>query len=98
MTILSLILVFLKPERVKLTCQSIPFEKVVKKSNLIMSQNSENGVPVVAGVQVRVIETGHFWSSNLIRFGGAFGSVKALGWPPKGAKRAFRQGPKKELC
>ena len=52
-------------------------ERCSKKCNLITSQNSENGVPVWAGVQFTVIREGNFWTSELCRFGGTFGSVEA---------------------
>ena len=71
-------------------------EKCSKRGDLTTSQNSENGVPVRAGVQVRVSEAGHFWSSNLI----GFGLLLAVLSPgvATGAKRAFRQSPQKEPC
>ena len=40
------------------------------------SQNSENGVLVWAGVQLTVIREGNFWTSELCRFGGTFGSIE----------------------
>ena len=47
-------------------------EKCSKRGNLMTSQNSKNGVPVWAGVQLTVIREGNFWTSELFRFGGYF--------------------------
>ena len=44
-------------------------EKCSKRCDLMTSQNSENGVPVEAGVQLTVIREGNFWTSELYRFG-----------------------------
>ena len=51
-------------------------EKCSKRGDLMTSQNSENGVPVQAGVQLTVIREGNFWTSELCRFGGTFGSIE----------------------
>ena len=77
---------------------SIPFEKLSKRCNFIASQNSEISVPVWTGVQVRVIATGHFWSSNLIRFGGAFGGVMARGGHQRETKDHLDAVPKKSFA
>ena len=45
-------------------------EKCSKRGELITSQNSENAVPVKAGVQSTVIREDNFWTSELCRFGG----------------------------
>ena len=52
-------------------------EKCSKRGDVMTSQNSENGVPVRAGVHLTVIREGSCWTSELCRFGGTFGSVEA---------------------
>ena len=52
-------------------------EKCSKRGDLMTSQNSENGVPVQAGVQLAVIKEGHFWTSKLCPYGITLGSVDA---------------------
>ena len=47
--------VFMKPKGFKLRRQSMLLEKCSKRGDLLTSQNSENGVPVQAGVQLTVI-------------------------------------------
>ena len=69
-------------------------EKCSKRGNLITSQNSENGVPVQAGVQVTVIREGNFWTSELCRFGGTFGSVEAQCGHQRRPKEHFERVPK----
>ena len=54
----------MKVEGVKFSRQRMPFEKCSKRSNLITSQNSKNGVPARAGVQVTVIREANFWTSK----------------------------------
>ena len=67
------------------------FRKVFKKGDLMTSQNSENGVPVQAGVQLTVIWEGNFWSSELCRFGGTFGSVETQCSHQKRPKEYFER-------
>ena len=69
-------------------------EKCSKRGNLITSQNSENGVPVQAGVQLTVIREGNFWTSELCRFGGTFGSVEAQCGDRREPKEYFERVPK----
>ena len=69
--------VFMKPKGFKLRRQSMLLEKCSKRGDLMTSQNSENGVPVRAGVQLTVIWEGNFWTLELCFFGGTFGSVEA---------------------
>ena len=52
-------------------------EKWSKRGDLMTSQNSENGVPVQAGVQLTVVREANFWTSKLCRFGDTFGSVES---------------------
>ena len=51
-------------------------EKCSKRGDLMTSQNSENGVPVQAGVYLKVMREGNVWASELCRFGGTIGSIE----------------------
>jgi len=86
--------VCMKPKGFKLRRQSMLLEKCSKRCNLITSQNSENGVPVWAGVQLTVIREGNFWTSELCRFGGTFGSVEAQCGHQRRPKEHFERVPK----
>ena len=46
--------VFMKPKGFKLRRQSMLLEKCSKRGDLMTSQNSENGVPLLAGMQFPV--------------------------------------------
>ena len=72
-------------------------EKCSKKIILITSQNSENGVLVFAGVQLTVIMEGDFWTSELCRFGGTFGSVEAQCGHQRKPKEHFERVPKQSI-
>ena len=65
-------------------------EQFSKRCNLITSQNSENGVPVQAGVQLTVIREGNFWTSELCPFGG----VEAQCGHQRRPKEHFERVPK----
>ena len=72
-------------------------EKCSKRCNFITSQNSENGVPVQAGVPLTVIREDSFWTSELCRFGGTFGSVEAQCGHQRRPKEHFERVPKQSI-
>ena len=67
-------------------------------ARILRSPDSENGVPVQMGVQPRVIETGHFGSSHWIRFGGAFGIIKAQDGHQREPKDNLDKVPQKSFA
>ena len=69
-------------------------EKCSKRCDLMTFQNSENGVPVWAGVQLTVIREGNFWTSELRRLGGTFRSVEAQCGHQRRPKEHFERVPK----
>ena len=50
-------------------------EKCSKRGDLMTSQNSENGVPVHAGVQLTVIREDNFLDLRIVWFGGLLCAV-----------------------
>ena len=93
-TTLCPIPIFMKSKRFKLRRQSMLLEKCSKRSDLMTSQNSENCVPVLAGVQLTGIREGNFWTSELCRFGGTFGSVETQCSHQRRPKEHFERVPK----